>query len=81
MYICMHVHIQLGEVNMSGLRPVKARDEPLVSFSRIRALTSHLLTDRISHGIQGSLTQLAGLVTKHLVRYCLSLPSTQRANS
>lgn len=48
MYICTHVHIQLGEVNTSGLRPVKARDEPLVSFSRIRALTSHLLTDRIS---------------------------------
>lgn len=44
MYICMHVQIQLEEVNMSGLRPVKARDEPSVSFSRIRALTLHLLS-------------------------------------
>lgn len=38
-------------------------------------------TGSLSHGIQGSLTQLAGLLTEHLVCYCLSLPSAQRANS
>lgn len=38
-------------------------------------------TGSLSHGIQGSLSQLAGLLTERLVCYCLSLPSAQRANS
>lgn len=59
MYICMHVQIQMGEVNMSGLRLVKARDETLVSFSRNRALTLHLLTDRISPSRDTGLTDSA----------------------
>lgn len=59
MYNCMLVQIQLREVNMSGRRPVKARDEPSVSFSRIRALTLPHLTDRIPLSRDTGLTESA----------------------
>lgn len=53
MCMCLHVHLHACAdtdwgVNMSGLRLVKVRDETLVPFSRNRALTLHVLTDRIS---------------------------------